>query len=228
MASNIIKKIQRNFSRIKRLIKVYICRDRFTSAHESWVKDKGDETHRLTYDLNEASVVFDLGGYEGSFTKQIHERYKSNIYIFEPIPDFFQKIVHRFENNKKIMPFNFGLSNYDGTIKINLNNDGSSVFGTSDSFELIKLKDIVSFIKENDVHCIDLMKINIEGGEFQVIPALIESGLINRVSNLQIQFHTFVKDAIFLRDDIRNKLSETHELTYDYWFIWENWRIKEK
>lgn len=224
----IANKISHIASNVKRLIRIHICRDRFIKAHMRWVEDKGDETYRLSYDLNEASIVFDLGGYEGDFTKKIYERYGSNMFIFEPVSTFYQKIICVFENNKKVSSFNFGLSSSDEAIKINLGDDGSSVFGKPGYSELIQLKDIVTFIKENEISHIDLMKINIEGGEFQVVPALIESGLINNISNLQIQFHTFIKDAKSLRKGIRKELSKTHELTYDYWFVWENWCLKEK
>jgi len=224
----ITNKIGRIASYAKSRVKIYVCRDAFLKAHIRWVKDKGDETHRLIYDLNETSIVFDLGGYEGDFTKEIHERYRSSVFVFEPVSTFHQRISYRFEQNKKISVFNFGLSNRDETRPINLSDDGSSIFGKSSDSEMIQLKDIVSFIKDSNIDHIDLMKINIEGGEFQVVPALIESGLINKVSNLQIQFHLFVNGSKTLRKEIREKLTETHELTYDYWFIWENWRIKKR
>ena len=70
------------------------------------------------------------------------------------------------------------------------------------------------------------MKINIEGGEFSVLPNLIENNNISNINNLQVQFHNFIDDAENLRAKIRNDLSQTHELTYDYFFVWENWEKK--
>lgn len=34
----------------------------------AWKKNKGYQTHRLDYDLDEDSLVFDAGGYEGQWT----------------------------------------------------------------------------------------------------------------------------------------------------------------
>ena len=36
---------------------------------DRWFADRGDQTLRLDYDLNENSVVLDLGGYHGSLLR---------------------------------------------------------------------------------------------------------------------------------------------------------------
>jgi len=69
------------------------------------------------------------------------------------------------------------------------------------------------------------VKINIEGGEYEVLYRLINSGYVKKCKNLQIQFHVFVKDCAIRREEIRSKLLETHHLTYDYPFTWENWEL---
>lgn len=226
MLKKIKNKILCELFSIKRQFKIYILRDNFLNAHKKWVADNGDQTLRLNYDLNSQSIVFDLGGYEGNFTENIFARYNSTIYIFEPVKGFYNKIVKRFENNEKVKIFNFGLSDKYCEVEINLSADGSSVFTNSKNKETIVLKDIVSFLKEQKINKIDLLKINIEGGEFEVIPALIESNAIKNITDLQVQFHTFVDNAKQRRNEIRKKLSKTHKLTYDYWFIWENWKLK--
>lgn len=49
-----------------RFYKVYILRDEFTIEVVRWFQDQGDKTLRLNYsDLNENSIVFDIGGYLG-------------------------------------------------------------------------------------------------------------------------------------------------------------------
>ena len=47
---------------------------------QKWFRDKGDETHNLNYELNEDSVVIDLGGYTGVWCQQIINKYL-NFYI---------------------------------------------------------------------------------------------------------------------------------------------------
>jgi FkbM family methyltransferase len=220
---NFIKKV---IYRMHRIYKIYILKDQFLISVARWFKDKGDETLRLDYRLNKDSIVFDLGGYKGEFSEIIHQKYKSKIFIFEPVSSFFKILQKKFINNNDIKLFNFGLSNKDETIEISLSDDSSSIHIVSDKKEEIELISITDFIKRHNINHIDLFKINIEGGEFEVLPALIQADLIKNIDNLQIQFHNFIADADAKREDIRRKLSKTHELTYDYDFVWENWQKK--
>lgn len=220
------QKIKNKLLYYKKKILTHVFRDKFLLAHKKWVKDKGDQTLRLNYNLNAESIVMDLGGYKGDFSQRIYDKYGCTVYVFEPVKAFYKNIVKRFEGNQKIKVFNFGLFDANTTMEINLNDDGSSVFTDSKHKETIILRDIVSFLKEENLYKIDLMKINIEGVEFKIIPVLIENGLLKNIVNLQVQFHSFIDNAVKQREEIRKKLAQTHELTYDYWFVWENWKLK--
>ena len=81
----------------------------------------------------------------------------------------------------------------------------------------------VKFLNENNIDNIDLIKINIEGDEFPVLKSLIDNDVIHMFKNIQVQFHQFIPDSVNLRNWIREKLTLTHKLTYDYEFVWENW-----
>ena len=74
---------------------------------------------------------------------------------------------------------------------------------------------------------IDLMKINIEGSEYELLEHLIESGCIKKITDIQVQFHNFVPNAPEKRSELHKKLSRTHYMTYNYPWIWENWRLKK-
>lgn len=74
---------------------------------------------------------------------------------------------------------------------------------------------------------IALMKINIEGGEYELLEHMLDTGLVSRVCNFQVQFHDFVPDAYPRMLAIQERLRATHELTYYFPFIWENWKRKD-
>jgi len=219
-----IKKILNKFVRS---YKIYILKDKFLTAHKQWVKDKGDETLRYNYPLNKNSIVFDLGGYHGEFTQKIFDEYGCSIYVFEPVKEYCAIIENRFKNNSKIKVFNFGLSDKDEFMDILLNNDGSSTFLSEGKKETIILKSVINFLKKEEINQIDLLKINIEGGEFSVLSELIQNDQIQNINNLQIQFHNFIPNAEEMRENIRKEFTKTHNLTYDYYFIWENWERNE-
>ncbi|MBS7231907.1 FkbM family methyltransferase [Flavobacterium psychroterrae] len=222
-------------SRIKKAIKVLINYDNKKAVihpndllqHnrvQPWFAIKGDQTLRLDYDLNSDSVVFDVGGYKGEFATDILCKYDSNIFVFEPIKDFFGIIKNKFIKNKKIHAFNFGLAGADADLQISLSDNSSSVYLKTETTETIKLKSIVQFLKENNIKEVDLIKINIEGGEYELLESLINNDCITVFKNIQVQFHDFLfENAQDRMNQIQNNLLKTHKLTYQYEFVWENW-----
>ena len=110
----------------------------------------------------------------------------------------------------------------------------SSAFKENESFatrdsgkEKVKLRSFIEVCQELNVTKIDLIKINIEGGEYELLEQIIKSGWVNKIANLQIQFHDFVPDADSKMDRIKEDLRKTHSLTYEYVYVWENWTIKK-
>ncbi len=191
----------------------------------AWTNVKGDKSYRLNYDLNKDSIVFDIGGYEGQWTSDIFSKYSCRIYIFEPVLEFIDNIKKRFEKNKKILTFKFGLGNKSKMAKISLSKDSSSLYGTGTIHQNVKIVRAVDFLKEKDITKIDLMKINIEGGEYDLLEDFIQSGEIKKIGNIQVQFHNFIPGAKTRMKKIQKDLRKTHVLTYQYPFIWENWQI---
>jgi FkbM family methyltransferase len=188
-----------------------------------WFADNGDLTLRLDYNLNENSVVFDLGGYHGEWSNKIFDKYKCNIYIFEPIEDFYNLIYNKFKDNNKIKVFNFGISDVNEKMFISLQNDGSSFNFKNENQLECEVKSIIDVLTENNIKKIDLIKINVEGDEYKILNKIITENLINVFDNIQVQFHGFSPNSIVLREQIQNELLKTHSLTYNYEFVWENW-----
>jgi FkbM family methyltransferase len=192
-----------------------------------WFSDRGDDTLRLDYELDENSVVFDIGGYKGEFVSSIFNKYGSLIYVFEPVPEYYNIIIRKFSQNRKVLSYCFGLSAKSGETRISLADNSSSLFITGNNDIDIKLKSITEFIEENKIEKIDLAKINIEGSEYDLLESLIQNGLIERFRNIQVQFHDFIiPNARTRMNAIQQELSKTHELTWQYEFIWENWKLK--
>lgn len=213
------------FNRVNYFYQLYIHRKPFFVAHRKWVKDHGDKMLRLTYDLTSSSVVLDIGGYQGEFADAIQKKYQCAIYIFEPVADFYQICKKRFAAESKIQCLNYGLSNVDTDIFISRDDDASSTARNTKNHtqEKISLKDVMATMDSLGVNNVDLLKINIEGGEYDVLPRLIETGFIKNIRFLQIQFHDFIPNAVEMRDTIRARLATTHKEQWNYPFVWESW-----
>jgi FkbM family methyltransferase len=192
---------------------------------QKWYSSGADEDLRYDYDLDQNSLVFDLGGYRGQWASDIFSRYCCRVLIFEPIESFYIKIKKRFYKNAKIEPFCLALGAYRRKEVFSLCEDGTSLFKETSVKETVQFEDVVDFFNEHKIDNVDLMKINIEGGEYELLPRLIDSGLIKRIKNLQIQFHRIDKNSEKDMALIRTELSKTHTCVYHYKFLWESWKI---
>lgn len=186
----------------------------------------GSSTDQLSF-LNEDSLVFDVGGYEGQWASDIYGMYNCNIHIFEPVPLFVKNIQKRFNQNKKIKVNNFGLSSKNADTLIYMNKDGSSTIKKDGVQTSIKLIDISDYVSQYSITKIDLLKINIEGGEYELLQRLIESGYIKNIGAILVQFHNFFPQARARMTDLRTQLSTTHSPVYQFEFIWELWVLKK-
>lgn len=199
---------------------------------EKWYKDKCEKVLRYEYLLNQDSVVIDVGGYEGDFASELFSRYLSTVFVFEPVKKYVNHLNKRFAGNSSIKIVPYGLGAKNETLKINVMDEASS-YNRSESIhkkgveEEILIMDVVDFFNKQRINKVDLIKINIEGGEYDLLDRMIDKGYIGMCKNLQIQFHDFYPDFQKRYDRIKTELSKTHDITYNYPFVWENWKIKQ-
>jgi FkbM family methyltransferase len=203
----------------------------FNSEIERWVSDSGDVYRRLNYpEMDSNSLVMDLGGYIGNFTESIYSRYNCKVMVFEPVNRYYNICNYKFENNDKIEVYKYGLSGVDQKCTISVTGDISSTFVNIESDcekEIITIKSIGDFFKENSIEKVDLIKINIEGGEYDLLDYLISNPeILKKIKNIQVQYHIFIDDHEKRRSLINSELEKTHERTWNYEWVWENWKIK--
>ena len=206
----------------------YVIKDFAVIERTRWYREKGDEKLRLDYKLNKDSIVFDIGGYIGDFSNSIYEKYKCKIYIFEPSPLFYKICVERFKNKEKIVCFNYGLSDSENEFLLSNEKEASSISKkTKDTIgETVKIRKFSKVFQKLQINRIDLLKVNIEGSEYNLMPHIIEEKLIEKINNIQIQFHIFITEAKDKRKAIINSLRKTHKNDWCYYFVWENWSLK--
>ena len=104
-----------------------------------------------------------------------------------------------------------------------------AITSTGINFEIgekVKVRKFVDIIAEHKINRIDLIKINIEGSEFELLQHIIDENLLFKINNIQVQFHHFVPDAIKKRENIISSLKKTHKNDWSYYFVWENWSLK--
>lgn len=180
-----------------------------------------------SHPLHENSMVFDVGGYTGNFTHEIYARYGCTVFVFEPVIEYARHIRERFKEIKKIKVFNFGLGDKNRNIRLYMQDYGTSQYNKGGEYRDAKLMHMGSFLQKHKINEIDLMGINIEGGEYDLLEYIIDSGIVKQIKNIQVQFHPVIANAKIRMNNIQKKLNKTHELTYQYTFIWENWKRRK-
>ncbi len=191
-----------------------------------WHANRGDQTLRLDYELDPDSIVFDLGGHRGDWAAGIFERYRCLIHIFEPVEEYADGIAARFDGNRKIFVHQFGLAGSTRRTALAVAGDASSIYKKGEDQRRILLIKASDYLRLNRFGRIALMKINIEGGEYNLLEHLIATDRIGAIDDIQVQFHDFVYHCQSRRKKIQAALQATHELTYEYDFVWENWHRK--
>lgn len=136
-------------------------------------------------------------------------------------------IKETFKDNSKVAVYYFGLGGADRKEKISVDENASSIYKSDGAHEEIAIANIMEWLKQHEVVEVGLMKINIEGGEFELLEKLIEHNALNLFRNIQVQFHNFAPNADTRMSEIHKQLSKTHRSTYSYPYIWENWERLE-
>lgn len=195
-----------------------------TSEIHRWFRDKGDYTHNITYDLNEDSIVMDLGAYTGVWAQQIIDKYNPNVYLLEPMFEFYEGMVTKFSDNPKVKLMNAGVSTEDKKGVLYLSGDGtSSNIGTGESVE-VDFKTMETVLSDFNINEVDLLQINIEGDEYPLLEYMLEKNLVNKFKNIQIQFHLGIENDVYRREKIREGLvNNGFKIKFDYPFVWESW-----
>lgn len=157
--------------------------------------------------LSKNPVIVDLGCSEGGFFNSFKNQFEYGTFIgIEASPINYEKIKHLNNNNTFIVNAAICSEHRDDkeisfVAAINDGSIGSFVFDES-SIALAKSENIiqrfnVSTIKISDifekynVEKIDLLKVDIEGAEWELLESLDEL-LLNKINQISVEFHDFI------------------------------------
>lgn len=167
------------------------------------------------------SFVWDFGGFVGDYTAAILERYTCNVLIFEPVPTFAQICQDRFLGNDSVTINPYAVGRVSGERTFHVAGDMSGLFagGSPNQVNFVSAQSVAKEFS----HMISVMKVNIEGGEFELIPALAEAGILQSIGTILIQFHKVGNDSDAQKAKCTDLLDCTHVLEWEYPWVWEKW-----
>lgn len=191
---------------------------------EKWCTDNG-ENLRYAYDLTPESIVVDVGAFKGGFAERMFDTYGCRLYCCEPVPEFYKLLETKFEGNNAITILKYGLGPKTKETTFRISDDASKE-ETGDDAVSVKIVDYKTFLSDNQLNHVDLLKLNIEGAEYDLLDFILDNNLHHMIENIQIQFHLVGENPEERRRRIVRRLTKTHKVTYNYPFVWENYRLK--
>lgn len=180
---------------------------------------------RYEYPLTQDSQVIDIGAHEGKWSEEIAKRYNCWIRAYEPVREFFVKAKRRLEPFQKVSIVNAGVAPVSEKCEFGVKGDMTGLHTSDCNYrEIVYLLDVSDVI----LTACDLVKINIEGGEYDMLEHMLRTSngprrLTSLCKNIQVQFHGNVPNSQERWQKIREQLLETHRITYDAPFCWENY-----
>jgi len=179
--------------------------------------DQRLEHLRYEYDLTPDSLVIDLGAYYGEFSKEIYARYKCRIIAVEP-----SEYIRDFKDGEVIEK---AAGVHNGKLQFGGRAYYASIFEATDhEYDCFDINDLLNkYLK------VALLKVNIEGAEYDVLNHIIDHNYHKRIKNIQVQFHQIegVPYELWYKEIVK-KLELTHEKQWGYDFVWESWRVKDR
>jgi FkbM family methyltransferase len=182
---------------------------------------------RYEYNLAPESWVMDVGGYDGTFAAEIARRYGCSVVVFEPVQEFRENVILRLKHNPKIYVMSNAVGGSDRKMEIGVKGNMSGEFTFDrNRTEPAHMLGILGVLQGLFHGGCDLMKLNCEGSEFEILEALVGTPEISRVRNIQVQWHPVVPDAKARFEKLQARLSETHRLSWNFGWTWQNWELK--
>jgi FkbM family methyltransferase len=154
-------------------------------------------------------VVFDVGANVGKWTTEARNLFhEARIYSFEPIPDVFEQLHSNTKNLPLVSINNIALSNVTGELSFNYYpkaNLFSSIYDHPGGKDGISLQVISKcgekFCNENEIDCIDFLKIDTEGSEPLVLEGFKEMLKNKKIRLVQFEYGITNIDAKFILKD---------------------------
>jgi FkbM family methyltransferase len=156
--------------------------------------------YRWWYEVHPGDIVVDVGGCIGMFTCLALDSGASKVFTVEPNPSLAKTIlknasIHIFNKkdspvtiiNKAIGTDSTYFKHIYGNKYMNSNDIGAEL--TEEEFNALELISFKEFIKQYDIKHIDYLKIDCEGGEFDILTAENLDFIKNNVKHIAVEFH---------------------------------------
>lgn len=176
---------------IRSLIDSFYCKNLLSKKQVG--SRKADNWFVLTESLSEAVVYSGGVGKDITFEFALANEYGCHIFLFDPSPTGRQTAT-MLKLPETIRFFPVGLAGKDGILVFGepVNPEEGSYRFDGDGRVEFECRSISSLMKENSHDQIELLKIDIEGFEYEVVDDIIQNKL--KIRQIAVEFHDFYKE----------------------------------
>jgi FkbM family methyltransferase len=174
-------------------------------------------------------VVIDAGGFEGDWAAAMLERFGCRVELFEPIPSFAEACRMRFAKNGRVRVHEAALGGSERTARFAIDSVASSEFTErgpgSVEARVVDIAGVTDRLlaAHRDVAC---LKLNIEGGEYEVLERLAGRGALARCRSVLVQFHAQPNGWDERLRRARIELAKAHRCAWQFPMVWELWETR--
>ena len=173
-------------------------------------------------------LILDIGSYLGKYTRKLLKKNPGmTFWLYEPIPEYYRACLVRFKGRENVSVYQKAVSADGRAIRMQID-------GLRSRQELNTKNDVLEFASINIQEIFDsaaeieLLKMNIEGIEYECLNLLILSNSLIKAKYLLIQFHNFESGAEKKRNLVRKAIEKDFTNVFNYEWMWELWIRKEK
>jgi len=204
----------------------------FNNYNEMFVERKYD-----CYNLNNLDVVFDIGANNGLFSLLALNSGCKKVYAFEPNQESLVNLKHMFRDMDNVVAVEKAVYTQDKDLEFFIDPNNTTIGSVSEKHLLdegVTIEKIVvpavslkTFMQENNLDRVSLVKMDIEGAEYEIIEHL-EDEVFEKIDSFLIEYHDNTDKRIVKMIDrlkskgydieqIRNQNSKNNDLlTYTY------------
>jgi FkbM family methyltransferase len=184
------------------------------------------EKLKYSMELECKGLVLDIGAFSGQYSEKIRKRNpKMTFWLYEPIPDYYELCTNRFKNRDNVFVFPYAISANGRELQMQINGlrtrQNTFPINVGVPIPSMSIQEIFDSVSE-----IELLKMNIEGMEYECLEQLISTSSLHKAKHILIQFHDFESNSQDRRDAIHGQLMQNFYNVYKSDWMWELWARK--
>lgn len=150
------------------------------------------------YEIRSTDVVMDIGAYIGDFAIYAAQKaFRGIVYALEPDPDNYRLLVWNKKYNKvtNLKTYKQAITNKNGKTKLFFSQSvptlNSIMSGHMNLYKTVSSMNLLTFMQKVRIKRLNFLKIDIEGGEYDLILNLNKE-VLNKIEKIVLEFHDYI------------------------------------